>query len=192
MGTKVPGYGLGGKAGPAGPAGPKGDVGATGAIGPQGAAGVKGDTGAIGPQGIQGATGPQGSTGPAGSNASATPLGTAAPQPLGAAAAGLSTNASREDHVHALPTPRLALVGTYSVGESGLITLALAVRRYSLTIAGLTTNDRIVAVLNGVPQNGSLQDVYVSAANTISVGALVPTLGVAATIVIPIAVYRVI
>lgn len=104
---------------------------------------------------------------------------------------GTATTAARSDHTHPLPTGRLQLVGTYSVGESGLITLALGVRRYSLTISGLATTDRIVAALNGVPQNGSLQDVYVSAANTLSVGALVPTLGVAATVAIPIAIYKV-
>jgi len=122
----------------------------------------------------------------------ATPLGTATPQPLGTAAAGSAGNAAREDHVHPLPSGRLQLVGTYSVGEAGLVTLALAVRRYSLTITGLTTADRIMATLNGVPQNGSLQDVFVSAANTLSVGALVPTLGVATTVAIPIAIYKVV
>lgn len=64
---------------------------------------------------------------------------------------------------------------------------------YTLATAadGVTTADRIVATLNGVPQNGSLQDVYVSSAGNISVGALVPTLGVAATVSIPIAIYKV-
>lgn len=210
MGTKTPAYGMGGKQGPAGPAGPAGPKGDTGAAGAQGVAGPKGDTGAQGPQGIKGdtgatgATGPSGSagatgaqgpkgdtgaTGPAGSNATATPLGTATPKALGTASAGTATNAAREDHVH----PReVALLGTFSVGESGLVTLALAVRRYSLTVPGVTTADRIFATLNGVPQNGSLQDVYVSAANTVSVGALVPTLGVATTIAIPIALYKVV
>lgn len=185
MGGKTPGYGLGGKPGPKGD---KGDTGAASIV--AGPKGDKGDTGAAstvaGPKGDKGDKGDTGATG------SPPPLGTATPQALGTAAAGTATNASREDHVHPLPTPRLALVGTYSVGESGLITLALAVRRYSLTISGLATTDRVLAVLNGVPQNGSLQDVYVSAANTLSVGALVPTLGVAATVTIPIAVYKVV
>jgi len=122
----------------------------------------------------------------------ATPLGTATPQPLGTAASGTSSNASREDHVHAMPAGRLVLVGNYTVGESGLVTLALAVRRYPITATGVVTTDKIVAVLNGVPQNGSLQDVYVSAANTLNVGALVPTLGVATTVAIPISVYKVV
>lgn len=86
----------------------------------------------------------------------------------------------------------LQLVGTYSVGETALINLGLTVRRYPLTIAGLTTADRIVVSLNGVPQNGSLQDVYVSAANTVSVGALIPILSIAATVAIPIAIYKIV
>lgn len=86
----------------------------------------------------------------------------------------------------------LQLVGTYSVGETALITLGLTVRRYPLTIAGLTTADRLVVSINGVPQNGSLQDVFVSAANTVSVGALIPILSIAATVAIPIAIYKIV
>jgi len=187
MGVKVPGPGQRGAKGDKGDAGPAGAA----SIVP-GPKGDKGDTGAASTiPGPAGPAGPTGATGPAGSNATATPLGTATPQALGTAAPGSSTNASREDHVHPLPSGRLQLIGTYSVGEAGLITLALAVRRYSLTATGVTTADRIVATLNGVPQNGSLQDVYVSAANTLSVGALVPTLGVATTVAIPIAIYKV-
>jgi hypothetical protein len=133
-----------------------------------------------------------GRRGKAGSNATATPLGTATPQPLGTAAPGTSGNAAREDHVHALQTPRLQLVTTISVGEAALITLGLSVRRYNVAVAGVAVTDRLLAVLNGIPQNGSLQDVYVSSAGNISVGALVPVLGVAATVAIPIAVYKVI
>lgn len=154
---------------------------APGKTGPQGAKGDKGDAGATG------------AIGPAGSAASATPLGTTPALALATtASAGTSTSAAREDHVHPLPSGRLALIGTYSVGEAGLVTVALAVRRYSLTVTGVTTTDRLVVTLNGIPQNGSLQDVYVSAANTLSVGALVPTLGVAATVAVPIAVYKVV
>lgn len=82
-------------------------------------------------------------------------------------------------------------MGTISVGESALITLGLAVRRYTATITGLAVGDRLFAVLTGAPSNGSLQDVYVSAANTVNVGVLVPVLGVAATVAVPIAIYRV-
>jgi len=186
MGTKVPGYNLGGKAGPKGD---KGDIGPASTV--PGPKGDKGDTGAAST--VAGPKGDKGDKGDPGSNATATPLASNAPQPLGASALiGSSSAAAREDHVHPLPAGRSVLVGTYSVGETGLITLALAVRRYTLTIPGLVVTDRVFATLNGIPQNGSLQDVYVSAANTLSVGALVPTLGVAATIAVPIAVYKVV
>lgn len=121
--------------------------------------------------------------------------------PSAASAAGLADTASgtvgtsaayaREDHTHPLPTGRLSLLTTTSVGETALITLGLSVRRYSVTVSGVATTDRIVAALNGIPTNGSLQDVYVSATNTISVGALIPVLGIASTVAIPIALYRV-
>lgn len=185
-----------GAVGPSGPAGPAGQTGATGAQGPKGDTGAtgpqgpKGDTGATGATGPSGSVGATGPAGPTGATGATPPLGTATPKALGTAAAGTATNAAREDHVHPLPSGLPVLIGTYSVGEAGLITLALAVRRYSLTISGLTTTDRIFATLNGVPQNGSLQDVYVSAANTVSVGALVPTIGVASTVAIPIALYK--
>lgn len=86
----------------------------------------------------------------------------------------------------------LVLLGTYSVGETGLVTVGIAVRRYSVAIAGLLLTDRLVAVINGIPQNGSLQDVYPSAVGTASVGVLIPVLGVATTVTIPIVLYKVI
>jgi len=60
--------------------------------------GVPGETGPAGPTGP---TGPQGPTGPAGPSA---PLSDATPAALGSAAAGVSTDASRADHVHAMPS----------------------------------------------------------------------------------------
>lgn len=183
-----------GAIGPAGAQGPKGDTGATGPkgdAGATGAQGAKGDTGATGPQGPAGPTGATGPQGPAGSNASATPLGNATPQPLGTASAGSSTSAARDDHVHPLPSGRLALVGTVTVGETTLVALALGVKRYTVTMAGLTVGDRIIAMLTGAPGPSSLQDVYVSAANTLNVGLLNPALGIGSVIAVPIVVYRV-
>lgn len=86
---------------------------------------------------------------------------------------------------------KLQEVKTGTVGESLLIGLQLGVKRYNVTVTGLTTSDRVVAALNGIPQNGSLQDVYVSAANTVSMGVLVPALTVGATISIPYVIYKV-
>lgn len=91
----------------------------------------------------------------------------------------------------AIPGKTLVLLGTYSIGESTLVTLGLSVRRYTVTISGLATTDNILVVNNGIPSNGSLQDSYVSATNTLSVGALIPVLGVASTVAIGIAVYRI-
>lgn len=198
-----------GNTGPQGPAGAKGDTGATGAQGPigntgaqgpqgnvgaTGPQGVKGDTGATGAQGPVGNTGPQGATGatgpqgPAGSNATATPLATAVPLANTAnGSVGTSANAAREDHRH--PGANLTLLGAATVGESALVTLGLSVRRYTVTTITVAAGSRIIAVNNGVPQNGSLQDVYVAAANNINVGALIPVLGVAATVSIPLAFY---
>lgn len=105
---------------------------------------------------------------------------------------GVATTAARGDHSHPLPAGRLQLITTATVGESALITLGLSVRRYTVAAAGVTTADRIVATLSGIPQNGSLQDVYVASAGSISVGALIPVLGVAATVSIPLAIYKVV
>lgn len=121
----------------------------------------------------------------------ATPLGSATPQPLGTAAAGTSANAAREDHVHPLPSGRLQPVGTATVGETLLVSLSLGVKRYTGTMAGLAVGDRIMAFLTGAPGASSLQDIYVSAANTYNVGLLNPALGIGATIAVPIAIYRV-
>lgn len=132
---------------------------------------------------------PQGASG---SNATATPLGSTAPQPLGTAAAGTSTNASREDHVHPLPAGRLQLVGTATVSETMLVSLSLGVARRSITMSGVNTSDRLIAILTGQPTAGcELFNVYPTAANTLSVGLLLPALGIGATFSVPIAVYRI-
>lgn len=143
---------------------------------------------AIGQRGATGATGPQG---PAGSNASATPLGAAMPQALGSAAAGTSGNASREDHVHPKPTGLLNQLGTATVGETMAVAVTLGVRRYSVTVAGAAVGDRLIIALTGAPSNGTIQDAYVSAANTVNVGLLVPALGIGAIVAVPLVIYKV-
>lgn len=85
----------------------------------------------------------------------------------------------------------MTLMGTTTVGETTLVTASLGVKRYTVTVAGVAVGDRIVTVLTGTPGNGTLQDSYVSAANTVSVGVMVPALGVGAVIAVPVAVYRV-
>lgn len=66
-----------------------------GPMGPAGLAGAAGAAGAAGP------AGPQGPAGPAGGGAN---VSSATPQALGTATAGTSANASRDDHVHSMPS----------------------------------------------------------------------------------------
>lgn len=111
-----------GNTGPQGPQGPRGIQGEVGPQGPQGETGPQGPQGIqgeIGPQGIQGETGPQGpqgekgdigpqgpkgETGPQGPQGNQPPLSTNAPLALGVASSGSSAIASREDHIHPMPT----------------------------------------------------------------------------------------
>jgi hypothetical protein len=86
----------------------------------------------------------------------------------------------------------LALVGTATVGETLVLGVSLGVKRYSLTLAGAALGDRLVVTLTGAPQNGSVQDAYVSAANTVNIGVLVPAVGIGAVIAVPVAVYKVV
>lgn len=113
-----------GPKGDTGPQGPQGEKGETGPQGPQGIQGEvgpqgpQGETGPQGPQGIQGEVGPQGpkgDTGPQGPQGNQPPLSTNAPLALGVASSGSSAIASREDHIHPMPTA--ADVGAASAGE---------------------------------------------------------------------------
>lgn len=86
----------------------------------------------------------------------------------------------------------LQLLGTATLGETTLVSIALGVKRYPATMSGALTSDRLIVALTGAPINGTVQDAYVSAANTVSVGVLVPALGIGATISVPVAVYKVV
>lgn len=176
MTVKGSGFGAPGKTGATGPAGAASTVagpqGATGPKGDTGAQGAKGDTGAtgsVGAQGIQGVKGDTGLTGPQGIQGIQGPAGTAA-----------------------INTGRLQLVGTATVGETLVLALALGVKRYTGTMAGLAVGDRVIAFLTGAPGASSLQDIYVSAANTYNVGLLNPALGIGAVIAVPIAIFKVV
>ena len=110
--------GIQGETGPQGPQGVQGEVGPQGPQGPQGDTGPQGPQGEVGPQGPQGEIGPQGpkgETGPQGPQGDQPPLSTNAPLALGVASSGSSAIASREDHVH--PMPSAADVGAASVEE---------------------------------------------------------------------------
>jgi len=196
MGLRSQGYGA------RGPAGSKGDTGPAGAAGSAGPAGAKGDTGAVGatgPAGQNGATGPQGlkgdtgATGPAGSSASATPLGTATPKAPGIATPGTSANAAHEDHVHPLQSGVLTLIGNVSISETLLVSLAVGMKRMTLTLAGVALGDKLLAIPNGAPTTGcEVVNAYPGAsAGQVSIGYYTPLLGIGATYSIPVSIYRI-
>lgn len=86
----------------------------------------------------------------------------------------------------------LQQLGTATVGETLILGLSLGVKRYNVTMTGAAVGDRLMVSLTGAPSNGTIQDAYVSAANTVSIGLLVPALALGAVIAVPIAVYKVI
>jgi hypothetical protein len=87
---------------------------------------------------------------------------------------------------------KLVLMTTATVGETLTIGLSLSVKRYAVTASGAAVGDKIMLALTGAPTNGTLQDAYVSAAGTVSVGVLLPALGIGATISVPLAIYKVV
>lgn len=87
--------------------------------------------------------------------------------------------------------PGSALVGTVTLSESGLITLALAVRRVTAALTGTITSASYVAVPVSAPPAGySIQDCVCSTANQITVGILVPVLSIAGSYSIPVRIYK--
>ena len=116
--------------------GPRGETGPQGPQGLQGPQGEKGDTGPQGPQGETGPQGPQGLQGPKGDQ---PPLSTNAPLALGVASSGSSTIASREDHIH--PMPSAADIGAASAEEVN--TLKNSTVPTSRTINGKALSDDI-------------------------------------------------
>lgn len=85
----------------------------------------------------------------------------------------------------------MTLLGTATVGETMTVAVTLGVRRYTQTITGAAVGDRLVIALTGAPSNGTIQDAYVSAANTANIGLLVPALSIGAVVAVPLAVYKV-
>lgn len=165
-----------------GPKGDAGDVGPIGLTGPQGPQGIKGDTGATGPQGPQG---PQGIKGDTGATGATGPAGTTGP--AGATGATGATGAAG-----AAGTNATILVGTVTLAETSLITLALAVRRVTVALTGTVTTGSYVAIPTAAPPSGySIQDAYCSTAGQITVGILVPTLSVASSYSISVRIFRV-
>lgn len=140
--------------------------GATGAKGDNGAAGIAGMTGATGPQGATGAQGVKGDTGTQGAQGAQGIQGATGPSGS-------------------------TLVGTATLAESGLITLALGVRRVTTALTGTVTTASYVAVPVSAPPAGySVQDCVCSTAGQITVGLLVPVLSIAGSYSIPVRIYR--
>lgn len=171
--------------GPQGPKGDKGDAGATGATGsqgpkgdtgqsgPAGAVGPKGDTGSTGAKGDTGATGPKGdtgATGPKGDTGSTGPKGdTGATGPSGS-----------------------TLVGTVTLAESGLVTVALGVRKLTVALAGTVTTGSYVAVpVSATPAGYSIQEAVCSTAGQITVSILVPVISLLGGYSIPVKIFRI-
>ena len=152
-----------GAAGAAGAQGPKGDTGAQGQKGDPGAVGAKGDAGATGPAGATGAAGAKGDKGDTGATGATGPAG--AP-------------------ISALPD--------ISITETSLVTLAIGLRKVTVTCAGALVGDRLQifpqsyrlnggASVNGTPPGYAVHDAVVTAANTVVVTLTVPFLAVATT-----------
>ena len=86
------------------------------------------------------------------------------------------------------------LVGTLTITETLLVSLALGMKRMTLPMTGITLADasRLLAVPNGTASTGcEVQNAYPVAANSVSIGYFTPALGLAATYSIPVAVYRI-
>ena len=94
---------------------------------------IQGVQGPQGPQGIQGEVGPRGPQG------DQPPLSTSVPLALGVASSGSSTIASREDHIH--PMPSAADIGAASAEE--VDTLKNSTVPTSRTINGKALSDDI-------------------------------------------------
>ena len=132
-----------GPQGPQGIQGPQGEKGEVGPQGPQGETGPQGIQGEVGPQGPQGI---QGETGPQGPQGDQPPLSTNAPLALGVASSGSSTIASREDHIH--PMPSAADIGAATAEEVN--TLKNSTVPTSRTINGKALSDNIALTYSDV------------------------------------------
>lgn len=154
-----------------------------------------------GADGKDGKDGLNGTNGTNGSNASATPLSNAAPKALGASAAtGSSTAASRDDHVHPLPSGRLEFLGNINATETLILSLGLGMKRKDFPItlaqgvAAVAVGDKLQLAPNGNPTAGcEAVNAYPSTTSPgqVSIGYYTPALGIAATYNIPVSIYRI-
>ncbi len=124
-------------------------------------------------------------TGAAGTNASVTNSGTSS-------AATLNFTIPKGDTGTA-GTNATTLVGTVTLSETSLITLAIGVRRPGpYALAGTVTTGNYIAIPISAPPAGySIQDCYCSTNGQITVGVIVPVLSIAGSYSIPVKVYRI-
>lgn len=88
-------------------------------------------------------------------------------------------------------TNATVLVGTVTLAETALVTLALGVRRVTTALTGTVATGSYVAVPTAAPPAGySIQDAYCSTAGQITVGLIVPALGVATNYSIQVRIFR--
>lgn len=167
--------------------GDKGDAGATGAQGPIGPKGDKGDAGTTG---TTGATGPQGNTGQSGPAGPTGQTGATGTQGQKGDTGATGAKGDKGD-TGAAGSNATILVGTVTLTETALLTLGLGVRRLTLPLTGTVTAGSYVAIPVAAPPTGySVQDCVCSTANQITVGLIVPALGIATTYSIPVRIYR--
>jgi hypothetical protein len=109
--------------------------------------------------------------------------------------AALMPRSEAETAIADLTKGRLVQVYSGNVSETTLVSLALGVRRFSISVPaspGVTTSDRIVIVSGGAPSAGcELFSGYVSGVNTVNIGLLVPALGIGATYSVPVIIYKI-
>lgn len=191
-----------GPMGPAGSTGPQGIKGDRGDIGPSGADGVQGPTGATGAAGSKGDAGPQGPQGPKGDTGATGPKGdTGAQGAVGATGPAGPTGAKGDKGDTGATGPQgpqglqglsgATLVGTVTLAESGLVTLALAVRKVTVTLSGAVTTGSYVAIpVNATPAGYSIQEAVCATNGQITVSILVPVISVLGSYSIPVRVWR--
>lgn len=117
-----------------------------------------------------------GAQGPAGATGAASTV----PGPQGPAGSAGSTGPSGS-----------TLLGAVTVSETLLVSLSLGTKRMTKALVGVMTTDKLLAVPNGLPTSGcEVVNAYPASAGNVSIGYIVPALGVGATYSIPVAVYR--
>lgn len=126
----------------------------------------------------QGAVGATGSTGPTGAAGTSPTLSSSNPVALAATASpGTASAASRQDHVHPLPSGINALLSTVTIAETSITTLTLGVRRVTVSVTGaVTTGNYLPFAVSSLTAGYALVDAICTTNGQITFGILVPIL----------------